>query len=274
MIIDSHVHFWNYDRVRDSWITEDMNVIRRDFLPEDIAHILARNEVSGCIAVQADQSETETQFLLNLTDKNNFIKGVVGWADLKNQEIERQLEDYSGIKKLKGFRHISEGETEGFLVQRAFINGVKALHQYGFTYDILIKQHQLSEAIDLVDKVPGQPFVLDHCGKPDIKGNNILGWAENIKVIAQNPDVYCKLSGLLTQCHWQNWGEKEIFNCLDIIFDNFSERRVLFGSDWPVMLLSGSYTQWLDLIKKYTSDFPEKHKENIFGGNASRFYNL
>jgi L-fuconolactonase len=274
MIIDSHVHFWKFDPMRDSWITDDMSVIGRDFYPQDIHPELSANYVDGCIAVQAVQNYGETEFLLALAEENPFIKGVVGWVDLKSHGIEAQLQHCSTIKKLKGFRHIAEGHPEGFLIGDAFVNGIKALQQYGHTYDILIRQHQLAEAIALVDKVPEQPFILDHCGKPDLKDNAISGWEAHIKIIAQNPNVHCKLSGLLTQCHWHNWAQADIYNCLDIIFENFGTGRVLFGSDWPVMLLAGNYTQWLTLIKKYTARFSAEEQENIFSGNATQFYNL
>jgi len=274
MIIDSHVHFWKFDPIRDAWITNDMAVIRRDFYPQDIHPELIANKVDGCIAIQADQSDAETEFLLALAEENPFIKGVVGWTDLKNEDIEKQLEDYSPFNKIKGFRHVCEGLPEGFLVDDTFVNGIKALQKHGYTYDILIRQHQLTEAIALIDKVPEQKFILDHCGKPDLKANQISGWEEHIKVIAQNPHVYCKLSGLLTQSHWHNCNEKDIFNCLDTIFENFGTSRVLFGSDWPVMLLAGNYTQWLTMIQKYTARFPAEAQSNIFSGNAVRFYNL
>ena len=274
MIIDSHVHFWNFDPVRDAWITDDMKVIQRDLLPADIEPVLMRNKVSGCIAVQAGQSYTETDFLLALAKNNAFIKGVVGWADFKSVDINERLSGYTGEVKLKGFRHISEGESAGFLIQPDFLSGLKTLHDHGYTYDILIQQHQLQEAIALVDALPHQPFVLDHCGKPNLKQNDIAGWKEHIKIIAQNTNVHCKMSGLLTQCHWQDWNAKEIHDCLDVVFNSFGPGRVLFGSDWPVMLLAGNYGQWLQLVTAYTKQFSTEEKQMIFSKNAERFYKL
>lgn len=274
MIIDSHVHFWNFNPVRDAWITEDMNIIRSDFLPQDVAPVLQEHSVSGCIAVQADQSDIETQFLLGLAEQNPFIKGVVGWIDLKSKNIEEQLNAYSNQKKLKGFRHISEGEATGFLVQQDFISGLKALHAQGYTYDVLIKQHQLQEAIKMTETLPDLPFILDHCAKPNLKSNDISAWKGHIKIIAQNPNVHCKLSGLLTQGNWQNQNEKEIFNCLDVVFESFGSSRILYGSDWPVMLLAGNYSNWLHLITKYTNQFTAAEKIMIFFKNAERFYKL
>lgn len=274
MILDSHVHFWKFDPIRDSWITKDMNVIQKDFFPPDLEPLLAENGVSGCIAVQADQSETETDFLLALAEENSFIKGVVGWIDLRRPDIDQKLESYSAIKSLKGFRQIAEGEAPGFLVGDDFVRGVQALKKQEYTYDILIKHHQLQEAIILTDKVPGQAFVIDHCAKPELTKSDTTAWANQIKVLAQNPDVYCKLSGLLTQCNWQNRDEKAIFNCLDLIFEHFGTGRVMFGSDWPVMLLAGNYNHWIELVTKYTGGFTPEEKEHIFFKNTACFYNL
>jgi len=274
MIIDSHIHFWNFDPLRDAWITEDMNIIRKDFLPDDVKPLFDKNGISGCIAVQADQSDDETKFLLQLAQENYFIKGVIGWVDLKNPEIDKTLSGYQENKKLKGFRHISEGELPGFLTQPDIIRGITSLHKYGYTYDILIKQHQLKEAISLTKTLPDQQFILDHCGKPNLKNDDITLWKQQLKIIAQNPNVYCKLSGLLTQCNWNDWNEKEIYDCLDTVFENFGTNRVLFGSDWPVMLLAGSYSKWLRLVSKYTDRFTGEEIENIFYKNAELFYKL
>ena len=274
MIVDAHVHFWNFDPVRDSWINNAMEVIRRDFLPEDLEPVLEEYEVSGCVAVQADQSEAETAFLLALAEESPIIKGVVGWIDLKSPDIEERLAGYLNEKKLKGFRHISEGEADGFLIQNDFVKGIKALQKHGYTYDILIKDHQLQEAIGLVDKVPGQVFILDHCAKPAIRTNNLAAWKKDIKIIAQNPNVHCKLSGLLTECNWNDWNEKDIFNCFDIVFDCFGTSRVLYASDWPVMLLAGNYGHWLGLVTKYTDRFAPEAIKMIFSQNTHRSYNL
>jgi L-fuconolactonase len=274
MIIDSHVHFWNFDPIRDNWITENMQVIRRDFLPENLAPLLAENNISGCIAVQADQSPAETQFLLDLAENNDFIKGVVGWISLENPEIGQQLESYATEKKLKGFRHIAEGERQGFLLQDRILAGIEALGALGYTYDILVRQHQLHDAIALAEKLPGQPFVIDHCAKPNLKDDNLFAWKDGMATLAQNPNVYCKLSGLLTEGHWHNCNETAIFECLDVIFKNFGTHRILFGSDWPVMLLGGHYTQWLGLIKKYTAQFTNQEQQAIFAGNAASFYKI
>lgn len=274
MIIDSHVHFWKFNPVRDAWITKDMAVIRKDFLPEDFSLYLNENSIDGCIAVQADQSDEETAFLVNLAKENPFIKGVVGWIDLTSEKLEQLLHNYQSEKLIKGFRHIAEGEEIGFLLQKSVLNGIALLHQYNYTFDILLRQDQLSNAVKLSEKLPDQPFILDHCGKPDIKTNDLKDWKSNISELAQNPNIYCKISGLLTQGNWNTIDEKSIFEILDFIFLQFGIKRVVFGSDWPVMLLGGNYALWLELISKYVSQFSKEEQELFFSGNAVKFYKL
>ncbi|GAA4161600.1 amidohydrolase family protein [Chryseobacterium ginsenosidimutans] len=274
MIIDSHIHFWKFDPVRDAWITKDMTAIRKDFLPEDFSLYLNENSIEGCIAVQADQSDKETAFLVNLAKENPFIKGIVGWIDLASDKLEQSLHNYQSEKLIKGFRHIAEGEEIGFLLQKNVLNGIAKLHQFGYTFDILLRQDQLSDAVKLSEKLPDQPFILDHCGKPDLKINDLKDWKANISELAKNPNIYCKISGLLTQGNWNNINEKTIFEILDFVFSQFGINRTVFGSDWPVMLLGGNYTLWLELILKYLTQFSKEEQKLFFSGNAVKFYNL
>lgn len=274
MIIDSHVHFWKFDPVRDAWITNEMTVIRKDFLPQDFSFYLHENQVGGCIAVQADQSDEETSFLLNLAKENPFIKGIVGWIDFTSNKLEESLQQYQSEKLIKGFRHIAEGEEMGFLLQENVLNGIKTLHQFNYTFDILLRQHQLLDAVKLSEKLPNQPFILDHCGKPDLKTNDLKDWKSNISEFAKNPNIYCKISGLLTQGKWNSIDEKSIFETLDFAFENFGIKRLVFGSDWPVMLLGGNYALWLELISKYLTQFSKDEQELFYSGNAVKFYNL
>lgn len=274
MIIDSHVHFWKYNPTRDAWITKDMTVIRKDFLPEDFYLYLNENSIDGCIAIQADQSDEETNFLVNLAKENPFIRGIVVWIDLTSEKLEESLQNYQSEKLIKGFRHIAEGEELGFLLQKNVLNGIAELHQFDYTFDILLRECQLSDAIKLSEKLPNQPFILDHCGKPDLKTNDLRDWKFNISELAQNPTIYCKVSGLLTQGHWNDSNEKTIFEVMDFVFSKFGIDRVVFGSDWPVMLLGGNYALWLDLVSKYVNQFTEAEKQLFFSENAVKFYNL
>jgi len=273
-MIDTHVHFWQFDPIRDAWIDDEMAILRQDYLPNTFIAELKANQVQGCIAVQADQSITETEFLLDLARQNSFIKGIVGWIDLKNANLDEQLATYTKQSIIKGWRHIVQAEPTGFLLQQDFIEGIKSLKSYNYTYDILVKHHQLPEVIEFLNKVEDQPFIVDHCAKPDLKNRDIEDWTKNIRIIAQQKHVFCKLSGLLTECDWANWDEKTIFNCLDVIFESFGPDRILFGSDWPVLLLASNYTNWINLLKKYTKDFTAIQKQAIFNGNAVKFYNI
>ncbi|WP_316803780.1 amidohydrolase family protein [Pedobacter nototheniae] len=274
MIIDAHVHFWNYHPVKDNWITPEMDVIRKDFLPVDLESCFTEHQVEGCVAVQADQSEKETAFLLAEAENNSMIKAVVGWIDLLNPNVEERLNYFSQFPQLKGFRHIAQAEPKGFLLQNEFIEGLKLLHKYNFTYDILLKADQLGDGIRLLERLPDHSFVLDHCCKPDIKGKNIQDWKEQVQILAQNPKLCCKVSGLITEADWNKWNEQEIFNCLDVVFGYFGIDRLLFGSDWPVMLLAGNYPRWLQLLKSYTKQFTETERNNFFSENTKAFYKI
>lgn len=273
-MIDTHVHFWNFDPVKDDWITEDMIAIRKDFSPKNLIRIYNELQITGCVAVQANQAEEENNFLLTLAEQNEIIKGIVGWVDLRNKNLDERLKYWSDFKKIKGWRHVLQAENSDFILDKNFINGLKLLKKYNFTYDLLCYHDQLPHIIKLVDNVPEQAFVLDHCGKPDVKKQDLKLWAANIKILAQNPNVYCKLSALLVEADWQNWKEIEIFNCFDVIFEHFGNERVMYGSDWPVVLLSRPYADWFNLVNKYVSNFSIQGKNNLFLNTGSEFYNL
>ncbi|MNP92713.1 Amidohydrolase [compost metagenome] len=275
MKIDSHQHFWRYHPIKDAWINEEMEVIKRDFLPSDLQPLLQENNFDGCVAVQADQSEVETRFLLDLAKDNDIIKGVVGWVDLCAEDIEERLEYYSKFEKLKGFRHIVQAEPDiNFMMLKRFQNGISKLAKYDFTYDILIFPKHLQNAEKLVAKFPEQKFVIDHLAKPDFKQNDFKEWEKGVRVIAQFPNVMCKVSGLVTEADWKNWKYEDFVFCLDVLFSAFGVNRLMYGSDWPVSLLAASYSQCVDIIEKYMSNYSEADKRKLFGENAVRFYGL
>jgi len=273
-MIDAHVHFWNFDPVRDSWISDEMSAIRKDFSPKNLMRTYNELQISGCVAVQANQSEAENEFLLTLADQNEMIKGIVGWVDLKSEKLTERLNHWKNFKKIKGWRHVLQAETDLFILNRDFIAGVAQLKDFDYTYDLLCYHNQLGSIIKMVDQIPEQPLVLDHCGKPDVKSQDLKSWAANIKTLAQNPNVMCKISGLFAEADWKNWKEVELFNCFDIVFENFSPRRVMYGSDWPVMLISRPYQDWFNLVNKYSEKFNESERKMIFGENARTFYKL
>lgn len=272
--IDSHQHFWKFDPVRDSWIDETMAVIQRDFLPEDLEPLLKENHFEGCVAVQASQSEEETHFLLDLAAKNDFIKGVVGWVDLQSKNIEERLQFFSNQKKLKGFRHVVQGEPDDFMFGAAFRNGIQALAPFDYTYDILIFERQLPAAISLVQDFPNQRFVIDHIAKPDIKSGSIDSWKKGIEEIAKYDNVWCKISGMVTEADWKNWKPQDLKPYLDVIFENFSADKLMYGSDWPVLNVASDYHEVVKTLEDYISKFSVEDQNKIWFENANSFYNL
>jgi L-fuconolactonase len=274
MKIDAHQHFWQFDPVRDAWINEEMFVIRRDFMPEDLQPILQSTDIQGCIAVQADQSEAETHFLLNLAQQNDFIKGVVGWVDLCSSNVEERLAYFSQFPLLKGFRHILQGEKPEFMLQKDFINGVKLLKKYHFTYDILVFPHHLSAVKEFLQQFDNQSFIIDHLAKPYIKKGEIEAWAKDMQAIAQFENVYCKISGMVTEADWQHWQVEDFKPYLDVVTEAFGNQRLVYGSDWPVCLLAAEYSQQFNIVKDYFADFSEAEKAQIFGQNAVDFYKI
>jgi L-fuconolactonase len=271
MRIDAHQHFWRYHPARHDWITPEMQVLQRDWLPEHLRPELSAAGIDSTIAVQAESSERETDFLLDLARDNPEIAGVVGWVDLTAANISDRLEHFAGFEKLRGFRHIAQSEPDDyFLVRSDFVRGIQRLGAYHFTYDILIYPKQLPAAAELVKRFPRIPFVIDHLAKPFIKTGETEPWATLMRNIAENDNVFCKLSGLVTEASWTGWCPSDFAPYLDVAFDAFGVDRLMFGSDWPVCLLAASYAQVTQLIANYAGSDHEK----IFGQNAAGFYGL
>ncbi|MGB6429423.1 MAG: amidohydrolase family protein [Candidatus Acidiferrales bacterium] len=279
--LDAHQHFWKYHAPEFSWVTDDMAVLRRDFLPEEFARELAANGMDASIAVQASQSEKETSFLLNLAVMHSRIAGVVGWVDLRSANVREHLREFSRYDKLRGFRHIVQSEPDDrFLLREDFLRGLACLKEFNFTYDILIYPKQLPAAVELVRRMPKQPFVVDHVAKPLIKSKEIDSWARRMREIAAGPNVYCKVSGLVTEADWSHWRPEDFAPYLDVVFDAFGPDRLMFGSDWPVCLIAGTYSQVKQLIqdyvaKRFSADSQRQNVERaIFGETAARFYGI
>lgn len=273
--IDAHQHFWNFDPVRDSWISDEMKTIRKNFLPKDIEPVLKNNDIDGCVVVQSDQSTVENLFQLTNAMANNFVKGVVGWVDLQAKDIEQQLAHWSYYKIMKGFRHVLQGEKDrALMLKKKFMNGISYLAKYNFTYDILIFPDQLQYAEKLVAAFPNQKFVIDHIAKPDIKNNNITGWKEDMQAIAKHKNVYCKISGMVTEADWKKWKRQQFTPYLDVVVQAFGTKRIMYGSDWPVCLVAGSYKKMKTIVDDYFHTFSENEKAAFYGGNAIKFYRL
>ena len=274
MIIDSHQHFWNYNPGRDTWIDESMQVLKKNFLPENLKPILINNRIDGCISVQADQSYEETEFLLKCASNNKFVKGVVGWVDLCSPDLEKKLKKYSIEKIFKGVRHIVQSEPAEYLLRQDVQSGISKLSNFNLTFDLLITPIQLQSAIKLAKAFPNQKFVLDHIAKPCISEPLNKTWVSDIINLSKQNNVFCKISGLVTETKGYNFVETDFLPFLDIIFQYFGFDRIMYGSDWPVCLLAADYKKVLEIITGYLSKYDSKTRKKIMGTNAQIFYNL
>lgn len=274
MRVDSHVHFWQFNSVRDAWIDDTMPVLRRDFLPTDVAPALTAAGIDAVLAVQADQSEAETDFLLALAARQQSICGVVGWIDLRADDLDEQLGRRRGARRLKGFRHIAQAEPDDFLMRPDVRAGITKLGAAGFTYDILIHARQLAAAEDLVARCGGVQFVLDHGAKPPIAGGDLSAWRRAIEFIARHPNVVCKVSGLITEARWTAWQDGDIVPCLDTLASAFGPERLMFGSDWPVCLLAGEYARVVELVETWAMRLTAREHAHVFGDTAVSVYRL
>ena len=273
--IDSHQHFWKFDPVRDSWITDDMSVIQKDFLPADLRPVLLANGIDGCVAVQADQSEEQNEFLLAQAQGNDFIKGIVGWVDLRAENISERLAYYKQFDIIKGFRHVLQGEADrALMLKPEFLRGVAALKEFDFTYDILIFADQLKYIPEFVEAFPDQKFVIDHLAKPNIKAQEIDDWTKDMMAVAVHENVHCKVSGMVTEADWKSWKNEDIIPYMDVVLEAFGPDHIMFGSDWPVCLVASSYERMFGMLTEYFSTFTNEEQEQFFGGNATQFYNL
>ena len=274
MIIDSHQHFWNYNPERDTWIDESMQVLKKNFLPKNLKPILINNGIDGCISVQADQSYQETEFLLKCASNNKFIKGVVGWVDLCSPNLEKKLEKYTSNKMFKGVRHIVQSESPEYLLRKDVQSGISKLSKFNLTFDLLVTPIQLQSAIKLVKIFPNQKFVLDHIAKPRISEPLNKTWVNDIINLSKYSNVFCKISGLVTETKGYNFSDTDFLPFLDVIFKYFGFDRIMYGSDWPVCLLAADYKKVLEIISNYLMGYDSKIREKIMGTNAKIFYNL
>jgi L-fuconolactonase len=272
--IDAHQHFWRYSPATHSWIDDSMAALKRDFLPDDLEPLLRASGFDGCVAVQAQQDEAETQWLLDLADAQAFVRGVVGWADLCADDARDRLRALSLHPKLRGVRHVVQDEPDGFMARPEFRRGIAALAEFGLTYDILVYASQLREAVDVTIAFPEQPFVLDHIGKPDIRGGGFDPWARGIAALSRQKNVWCKLSGMVTEADWSAWTAEELAPYIDVVFDWFGPGRTMIGSDWPVCTLAGAYQGVMDVPRDRIARLSAEDQAAVLGGNAMKFYGL
>jgi L-fuconolactonase len=275
MHIDAHQHFWVYDPREYDWIDESMAALRRDFLSAELRSELQQSGFQGCVAVQARQTIEETRWLLELAAASPFILGVVGWVDLQSLQIRSQLETVAGNPKLVGVRHVAQGETDDrFLLRTEFLRGVSILEEFDLAYDILIYTKHLPVAAEFVQRFPRQRFVLDHMAKPPIKSGSLNPWTEGIRKLAAFPNVFCKLSGLVTEADWSHWKPEHMAPYLDVAFEAFGTQRLMIGSDWPVCTVAASYGRAMGIVRDYLGRLSTEAREAVLGGNAQRFWKL
>lgn len=275
MRIDSHQHFWEYDPAQYPWITDKLARIRRSFLPPDLEPKLKGAGLDGCIAVQARQTLEENRFLLGLADRYPFIKGVVGWVDLRADDAEGQLEEFARHPRFVGVRHVAQDEPDDrFLIGKEFLRGISKLKQFDLAYDILIFPKQLPAAIELVNKFPEQRFVLDHIAKPNIREQVMEPWRTHIRELAKVPNVMCKVSGMVTEAKWDTWKEGDFRPYLDVVAEAFGFERLMYGSDWPVCLLAGEYKRVHSIAANWMKHDTIDKAEWLFRSACAAFYQV
>jgi L-fuconolactonase len=273
--IDAHCHFWRYSAAEYGWISDGMSQLRRDFLPADLAIEFAGSAMHGAIAVQARQALEETEWLLSLANESTIIAAVIGWASIASKSFSDHLDRLGRHPKLKGFRHVIQDEPDpDFMNGADFNRGIDALRNSGLIYEILIFERQLPAAIQFVDRHPNQLFVLDHIGKPRIREKIGEPWKRYIAEIARRDNVFCKLSGLVTEADWSTWRAADLQPYFDIVLQSFGPGRIMAGSDWPVCLLASTYSRWMRTLNEILEPLSENEKEMILGGVASQLYNL
>ena len=275
MKIDAHQHFWKYNAVEYDWIDDAMAVIRRDFLPADLQQEINQAGVDGVVSVQARQIVGETKWLLRVAAENDFIQGVVGWVPLRDTGVGKILKKFAANPKLRAVRHVVQGEPDiRFILRGDFNRGIKLLKQFGLTYDILIHERHLPPTIEFVDRHPDQVFVLDHLAKPRIRDNLMEPWRKNIRELARRENVYCKISGMVTEANYKQWTEDQLKPYMETVLEAFGPKRLMFGSDWPLCLVACPYAHWHEIVSRFTSRLSANDRAWIFGKTAIKAYGL
>ncbi|MHC4336939.1 MAG: amidohydrolase family protein [Planctomycetota bacterium] len=275
MRIDTHQHFWKYNERDYGWMGPGMEKLKSDHLPADLAPLLRKVGIDGTVAVQARQCVEETEWLLHLTDENSFIKGVVGWVDLRSPQLALQLERFCYHPRLRGVRHVVHDEPDDkFMLGDDFVHGISKLRKYNLTYDLLLFTKHLPAACELVAKFPEQTFVLDHISKPLIKDGKIEPWKTDIHHLASFQNVSCKISGMVTEADWQNWKPGDFKPYMNIVLEAFGAERVMIGSDWPVCTVAGEYDEVVQIAANYVKQLSTGEQAAIWTENAKRIYQI
>ncbi len=274
-MIDAHHHFWQYKQSEYPWMDDSLATLRRDYLPHHLKTEIDAAGISGVVSVQARQILKETDFLLNLAAQHPFVRGVVGWVPLNDPGVGGILEQYAANPRLKGVRHVLHDEADDQYMLRAdFGAGLGCLAPLGLRYDLLIFARHLPISIQLVDRHPRQVFVLDHIAKPAIKKGQLEPWRTDLRNLARRPNVYCKLSGMVTEADWTGWSEKSLQPYVDTVLEAFGPRRIMFGSDWPVCAVAGGYQRWFKALGCITASLSADEQEWIYERTATQAYRL
>jgi L-fuconolactonase len=275
MKLDAHQHFWHYTSEEYGWIGSNMEILKNDHLPANLALLTRAADIEGTVAVQARQTLAETEWLLDLADQYALIKGVVGWVDLRSPELQGQLERFADHPKFCGVRHVVQDEPDDqFMLREDFVRGIGLLAEFDLTYDILIFPRHLPVACALVEKFPEQPFVLDHIAKPFIRDGKVGPWNTDIRRLAAFPNVFCKVSGMITEADWQAWQPADFQPYLDVVFEAFGPERIMFGSDWPVCTVAASYAAVVGIVADYVQPLSQAEQASVWGETAKKFYGL
>ena len=273
--IDAHHHLWRYSAAEYGWIDESMSLLRRDFLTKDLTAAMASADVDGSVVVQARQTMEETRWLLDLAEDCDAIRGVVGWAPIAGEEFPGVMEEFEHRPKLKGLRHVIQGEKdENYILREDFNSGIRSMLGSGLVYDILIYERHLPQTIEFVDEHPEQVFVLDHVAKPLIREGVLEPWASRMRELGERENVWCKVSGMVTEADWGAWSPEGLRPYLDLVVEAFGVERVMAGSDWPVCLVASEYGRWFEVLREYFSGFSDSERDAVFGGTAVEVYGV
>lgn len=274
-MIDAHHHLWAYSPRDYPWIGEGMDVLRRDYLMSDLAPLMSASGIDGLVTVQASQTSTETDWLLDLADRHGEILGVVGWVPLVDPGVDGSLERLAARRRLRGVRHILHDEPDDhYMLREDFNRGVASLRRFGLTYDILIFERHLPQTLEFVDRHPNQIFIVDHVAKPRIRDRELSPWRERIADLARREHVCCKISGMATEADWQSWTDEDLQPYIDVVLEAFGPRRLMFGSDWPVLLLAGDYDRWVNTVRRAIQPLSSDEQAWIAHRTAERVYGL
>jgi L-fuconolactonase len=275
LTIDAHHHLWKYNDRDYVWMSGKMTALRRDFLIPELEQVMRESGVEGTIAVQARQTTEETEWLLDLATRHPFILGVVGWVPLVDPDAGSYLERFVQQPKLKAVRHVLHDEPDdSYMLRDDFNRGVSLLRNFGLAYDILIFERNLPQTLTFVDRHPGQIFVVDHIAKPRIREGLVSPWRERMMELAKRENVYCKVSGMATEADWNTWTDDGLRPYFDVVLSAFGTKRLMFGSDWPVLTLAGGYGKWMSTFRSFIAELSPDEQESICRSSAIAAYGL